>query len=93
MKSPRGNTFFYLKSTTDNKISNGLFIFENALKYHNYFRRPGQVVHDILVPRQWHHLCVAINGSKTIMNIIVSSFCKFGKKSLVSLQSYDRMEM
>ena len=75
----RGQKFFRLKSSKEGRVALYLEIFESSSQYYlkSYLKRPGQVVQDLLMPRQWHHLCVAINGTSGVMTQILvrKNFC------------------
>ena len=69
----RGVEFFNLESVQGEWVAIYLKIFDTPAFYISFIKRPGQVIQDLLMPKQWHHLCVAINGiSKLLTTVLVS---------------------
>ena len=70
-----GVEFFHLQSSASREgwVTIDLMIFDAPSLYRSYIKRPGQIVQDLLMPKQWHHLCVAINGISKLFTIVLVS--------------------
>ena len=51
-----------------------LWIFQNTM-YTFMMKRPDEKdVSNLVVPKKWHHLCVALNGTSLVVTGVVVSF-------------------